>query len=435
MSMIFRVLKWAGLGLFALIVLFVVSNCTMLGLNSASLKVDGKPPAMPAIAATDLAAWQAERARLKLAFAREVYGAWPEGLPVRVESTRVADADYLRGVGTLEEWVVVFGTGEGERRVMLAVAWPNGAGAQAPVPLLLAQSFSDNCLFFQSLDLKAPDGTACTRTQLGGFGGWLLTSIFGEYITGLPIDDFLVQGYAVASFQGSDLVPDADGAAQAAIAGLMAGAPPAADGLPPPATLAMWAYGFSGVLDVLVADARTDAGRLAVFGHSRHAKAALLAAAHDERIALTLSHQSGYGGAALSRSTTGEGIARMTGAKRTRFSGYPYWFTPAFAIWARDLEALPLDQHQLVALIAPRAVFLGNGRKDVWSDPNASFRAAQAAGAVWRLFGGRGLDAAGMLDFRAGDDVSYFLRGGGHGITRADVDAMLAAMAQHLGAR
>lgn len=431
--MILRVLKWAGLGLLGLILVFVVSNCTMLGLNTASLKVEGKPQPVPTIVADDPEAWQAERERLKTAFAREVYGAWPDGLPVRVDSVRVADANYLGGAGVLEEWVLVFGSGAGERRVVLGVAWPKGASAQARAPVVIAQSFGDNCLFFQSLSLKGPDGSACTRTRLGGFGGWLLSSIFGEYIVGLPIADFLAQGYGVAGFQASDLVPDQNGEAQAAIAALMASAPPVAGDLPAPATLAMWAYGFSGVIDVLGGDERTDGGRLAVFGHSRHAKAALLAAAHDTRIALTLSHQSGYGGAALSRSTTGEGIARITGAKRTRFSGYPYWFTPAFAGWALDLDALPVDQHQLLALIAPRAVFLGNGRKDVWSDPNATFRAAQAAGAVWRLSGGRGLDAAGMLDFRPGDDVVYFLRGGGHGTNRADVDAMLAVMGAHFG--
>ncbi|MEL6664290.1 MAG: alpha/beta hydrolase, partial [Pseudomonadota bacterium] len=98
---------------------------------------------------------------------------------------------------------------------------------------------------------------------------------------------------------------------------------------------------------------------------------------------------SGFGGAALSRSTVGEGIERVVDT-------YPHWFAPEFEALSKDPEALPVDQHQLLALLAPTPVFLGNGRRDVWSDPNSTYRAAESASRIYQLYGRRGLSQQGL---------------------------------------
>lgn len=421
--MILRILKGLAILLLGALTLFVVSNCTMLGLNYASLDTTNKPAATPAIAASSRQDWRDEAEAIRQAFQADVYGPWPDGLAVSVGATRIADPAYLGGKAVLEETQLTLGTGAGARTFNLAIAWPAGVDRFGPVPVLIGQTFVDNCLFYASTALTAPSGEPCQRTDITGMAGTLLKGIFGEYIATLPMERFIDRGYAVANFYASELVPDRNGEAQAALAALRE-----SDGIASTGAIAVWAYGFTAVIDALQRDRRADLSRIAVWGHSRHAKSALLAAAFDTRIALVIAHQSGFGGAALSRSGVGEGIARMTGAKGGFPPGYPYWFDPSFSGFAADPSALPVDQHQLLALIAPRAVFLGNGRRDVWSDPNSTWRAAEAASRIWEMEGRAGLRATDMLQFRPEDGIAYFLRSGGHGIIETDIDAFLAEL-------
>ena len=172
-------------------------------------------------------------------------------------------------------------------------------------------------------------------------------------------------------------------------------------------------------MDVLDADPRIDPDRTALIGHSRHAKSALVAGGWDERAELVISHQSGTGGASLSRDKPGETVKQIT-------KSYPHWFAPAYAAYAGNEAALPVDQHMLVALIAPRRVLLGNGRRDVWSDPNGAYRAAEAASAAWRVFGQDGLAQDGLRDFNPAGDIAFLTRPGGHGIIGDDIEAFLA---------
>lgn len=401
----------------------IVSNCTMLGLNFASLETDGKPRPVPDITAASLADWEAGKPDLLAAFETHVYGPWPSGTPVSVVSQAVVDPDYMDGRATLEELEIAVG-GVSFR---LGLAVPNDA--EGPLPLIIGQTFSSNCAVFASTALSRPDGTPCENVEVPGF----VTYIFGEHIAHPPFDEIFDAGFAFASYHASDVVRDDAGASAVDLAAFAA-----EGGIAPTGAIMAWAYAYSAAIDVLSGDDRIDAGRIAVLGHSRHGKSALVAGAWDERIAAVVSHQSGYGGAALSRSTTGEGLRQMTQGAQVlpffRIPGYPHWFDPAYAEYAGRLDDIPVDQHQLLALIAPRPVFLGNARRDVWSDPNATFRAAEAASSVYRHHGRSGLAAESMKDFRPGDDIAYFLRAGGHGTDGRDMDAILAFLTAHLTA-
>jgi len=408
---ILAILKWFGLALFVVIAGLVTTNCTMLGLNYASLDPEAKPAPRPPITAPSLKAWQAGRANLKAAFETHVYGPWPNALSARLIERRIAVADLPGPGGVLEELTVSLGG----RTIRLGLALPEQVPPDAPVPLILAQTFADNCHTFANTALTGPDGSPCEDTQVPG----IFRFIFGEWIAKIPLQQYHEAGFAYASYHASGFVPDSESEAPGILASLGDD-----DGSAPTGTLMAWAASYSALARLLATDPRLDGDRVAIFGHSRHAKSALVAGAWDREIDAVIAHQSGYGGAALSRSTAGEGVARIT-------RGYPHWFDPAFATYGRRLDTLPVDQHQLLGLIAPTPVFLGNARRDVWSDPNATYRAAMAADRIYEFHDGPGLAQDGMRAFAPGAGIAYWLRPGGHGTDQRDIDAVLAFLRAH----
>jgi hypothetical protein len=132
----------------------------------------------------------------------------------------------------------------------------------------------------------------------------------------------------------------------------------------------------------------------------------------DPRIALVIANQSGRFGAAPSASPTGESLTHLRRA-------FPHWFPPSSQVGEDDMQA-ELDQHMLLALIAPRPILLGSARLDRWSDPAGSFRAAQAATPVYRLLGAVGLNQPDIETPNLDADIAVFIRGGGHGVRPVD---------------
>ena len=409
--MIWQTLKWAIRVVLFAIILGGMWGCTMLGLNYASLDTENKPVPRPDITLP----FDAESTRATLE--EELYGPWPGGLPVRASAARVVDANYLDGRGTLEEITLTIGDGEGARSFPVVIAIPNQASERS-VPLLISQTFSDNCSVFPNDPVTEFGGAICDGTNMTGAVGFIATNIFGTYIAYAPIERYFDAGLAYASFPGWSFVPDSDAAAQLVMADLTPGPKPTS-------ALMSWAYAFHAAAGVFAEDPRIDAASIAAMGHSRYGKSALIASGWSDRIAGAIAHQSGFGGGSSSRSKTGETLQRMA-------KSYPHWLRPGLG---EDLENgldLTLDQHFLLALSAPKPIFLGNGRRDVWSDPNSSFVLAQAADAVYEANGSEGLpDGQGMRDFDPAADISYWLRAGGHSVVSEDIDAFTAFMNAH----
>lgn len=235
-----------------------------------------------------------------------------------------------------------------------------------------------------------------------------------------PVEEIVGRGYATAVFRTHDVDPDTKEEAARA-KGVRGVWPEGGNALGAPdgeawATLGAWAWGASRVLDYLETEAAIDAKRVAVVGHSRGGKTALWAAAQDERFALAVSNNSGCGGAALSRRRFGETVEAIN-------RGFPYWFCPNFRQFDSREESLPVDQHQLLALLVSRAVYVASADADFWADQRGEFLALVYASPVFALYGERGFQPDEMppLDTPViRGTMGYHVRRGGHDLTGYD---------------
>jgi hypothetical protein len=231
-----------------------------------------------------------------------------------------------------------------------------------------------------------------------------------------PAEEAISRGYGIAAFYNADVDPDENDGFKDGIHGLLDGGkrPPDAWG-----TIAAWAWGASRCMDYFEIDKDVAYDKIAVIGHSRGGKTALWAGAEDERFAIACSNESGCGGATLSRRQNKE---KETVAKINKH--FPHWFNETFKTYNGREEALPVDQHMLIALIAPRAVCVASADHDLWADPRGEYISVVLAGPVYRLFGKQGLGES--LEMPAigvplhGDGAHYHIREGKHYLTIFD---------------
>jgi hypothetical protein len=240
-----------------------------------------------------------------------------------------------------------------------------------------------------------------------------------------PAEMVIDSGYAVAAFQVGELAPDdsvgyVNGALQLYPQQLTA-----SNGM---RTIGAWAWGASRVLDYIETDAELDARKVAVIGHSRGGKAALWAAAQDQRFALCFSNCSGNTGAALSHRRFGETIRRIN-------TTFPHWFTPNYKRFNDKEASLPLDQHLLLATIAPRPLYVTNASKDLWADPRGTYLSVLQVRDVYALYGIRinlPLDPPGVNQPLLTSRVGYHIREGEHDLTAYDWRMFLQFAGRHL---
>ena len=359
----------------------------------------------------DAATWKKKRRGEVLElFRSEVYGRRP-GRPeaLRFEVTR-KDKPALDGKASRREVRVHFTAAENGPAMNMLLYLP--AKDRGPVPTFLGLNFRGNPTISKDPGITLRKGDK--ESDRGGSAGrWQADMIVGR-------------GYALATIWYGDIEPDDK--RNAFSRGIHKVYGPAdkipADGW---GSIAAWGWGLSRALDYFETIDEIDHKRVAVIGHSRLGKTSLWAGAEDERFALVISNDSGCGGAALSRRAFGETVKRIN-------TSFPHWFCDNFNKYNGRESDLPVDQHMLIALMAPRPVYVASAAKDRWADPRGEYLSAKNADPVYRLLGTEGLPADRMppIDKPSMGRIGYHIRSGGHDVTAFDWKAYLDFADKHL---
>ena len=327
--------------------------------------------------------WRARRRELKEILSREEYGFTPAA-PECVRAEVTATERVCAGKAMQSSVKLSFDTPNGEFTFPFELVVPV---SEKPVPAFVALNFRP----------EIPD----------------------KY---LPLEEIVDHGFAVARIYYNDVTTDG----------------PEIDGIAAmypidPATgwgkLGMWAFAASRVMDYLETLQSIDHSRVCVIGHSRLGKTALWCGAQDERFSMVVSNDSGCSGAAISRGKVGESIEAIV-------NRFPYWFCGNYRSWAgKEFEA-DFDQHMLLALVAPRRLYVCSATEDEWADPASEYAGAKAAGEVWsflRMSGLVGPEELPEADVPLHDGcVAYHLRTGPHFQGRADWLHVMAYREKHL---
>ncbi len=333
--------------------------------------------------------WKKRRAQILDLFRENVYGRSP-GRPARLRFEVLEEnPKALDGAATLKRVAVLSGQDGRSHRFELTMFLPNARREPVGVFLLLNNRPAAN--------------VDATRLEQSGF--W-------------PAEQVIARGYGIAALQVGDLAPDDNDRYRDGAIRLFEGD---ADGSRPDNAwrgLAAWAWGASRAMDYFETESRIDAKRVAVVGHSRGGKASLWAGAEDDRFAMVVSNESGEGGAALSRRHFGETLARIT-------ESFPHWFAGKYTSYATRVDALPIDQHMLLALVAPRALYVASADEDLWADPRGEFLSLAHASPVYALWGEKAIGAGDMPPLERPLVIGrrgYHVRRGTHNLTPYDWD-------------
>jgi hypothetical protein len=317
-------------------------------------------------------------------FRKNVYGRVPETPYQKSFKVASLDKDAMGGAATLKQVDITI-TSNGKSLVIhLTLFTPNNK--QKPVPAFLL------------IDNRGPANTDPSRKVKSEF--W-------------PVEEAIARGYGMAVFNNADVDPDDFDDFKNGIHGLLDKDPRADDAW---GTLAAWAWGASRCLDYLITDKDIAGDKVAVVGHSRGGKTALWAGAEDTRFALVVSNESGAGGAALARRRFGETVARINTA-------FPHWFCTNYKKYNNNEDALPVDTHMLLALTAPRALYVACASDDLWGDPRGSYLALYNAVPVFNLLGTNSDIPEAMPPLNTqvmSGKVSFHIRDGGHNMLLKD---------------
>ena len=362
------------------------------------------------------------RPELKELFQHYMYGYLP-GRPKTVEAkVEHEDRKAFGGKATLKEVKISFGAPKAPAIYLLLVVPNQRLG---PAPAFVGPNFCGNHALVNDPGVRLPrswiyPGPNVEKNRAMEAGR-------GQQAQVWALEQSIDRGYAVATFYSGDVDPDRADVREGIQPhlrrlGLLKTGPDAAG------TIAVWAWGIHRAVDYLVTNPDIDRTRIAVVGHSRLGKTALLAAALDERLALAIPLQAGCGGTAPSRGKIGESVKQIN-------DHFPHWFDAVFKQFNDRPDRLPFDQHCLVALVAPRPILFANAVEDTWANPEGQFQVLKAAEPVYRLLGAGGLDAQKMPEpgHLVASRLGYYIRPGKHSMTAEDWKVFLDFADRQMG--
>ena len=364
--------------------------------------------------------WARRRPEILELFADNVFGHSPQARKIEYE---VFDEDrHALGEKAIRRQVTIYFSGrkDGPKEDVL-IYLPSKA--KGPVALILTLNFNGNQAVVSDPAVRLP--------ML-----WNLQTHQPEPATEasrgtnkqFEVQKLIERGYGFATIYYQQIEPDFADGWKYGVRQLFLNQPPS-DG--EWGAIGAWSYGLSRAMDYLERDKDVDAKRVAIMGHSRLGKTALWAGASDQRFAMVIANCPGEGGASLARRNYGETIASMTTGR------YSYWFARKLVEFADHVDKLPVDMHELIALIAPRPVYVTGAVEDRWADPKGEFLACVAAGPVYRLLGAQdlGIDQMPKVNQPVIRTIAYHIREGKHDVLPFDWEQYLKFMDMHFGSK
>ena len=371
--------------------------------------------------------WRERRTEILALFESEVYGRTPDWPgEVTLQSTvKPVDRNALDGLATRKEVSLVFTYGERQLKLSLLIYLPNET--EGPVPLFVGLNFFGNHTAHPDPQITQATGHTINKPDIDVTDNRASSAARGVFHYRWPAEKLIARGYGLATLFCGDSDPDFDDGFENGVHPLFYKSGQTRPKSDEWGTIGAWAWSLSRAMDYFETDPQIAAGRVAVIGHSRMGKAALWAGAQDERFAMVISNNSGCTGAALAQRRFGETVKAVN-------CYFPYWCCENYKKYNDAETTLPVDQHQLLALIAPRPVYVASASEDRWADPKGEFLAVFHAEPVYQLLGEQGLGVERMPKENQPvmRTIGYHLRRGKHDVTDFDWDCYLEFADRHL---
>lgn len=353
--------------------------------------------------------WKKRRQEIMELFEEYMYGRVPEFDYHTTHKSKTLNVPDLSVTATQEEITLTLSNEHGEVNINMLITLP--AGASGKVPVFLGLNFLGNQATHANPEIAITGKYVIGNDRPGIQDNRATEESRGIAASRWPLDLILERGYGLATIHCGDIDPDFDDGFKNGVQALAADHTADHWG-----AIAAWAWGLSRAMDYLASDNRIDPEHVAVIGHSRLGKAALWAGATDERFALVVSNDSGCGGAALSRRRIGETVEAIN-------TSFPHWFCKNFHQYNGKEDDLPIDQHMLISLIAPRPVYVASAQEDRWADPKGEYTSLYLAGPVFELYGFetlKGKELPSVDQPISTGKQGYHIRTGGHDLTEYD---------------
>jgi len=344
-------------------------------------------------------------------FTQNIYGEVPGKLTIHSANVIEQSSNAFNGKALRKQVELTFKNNDRKLSYTILMYLPKGV---EKAPVFLGYNFYGNHTVVNDVNVIISEAWVRDNPSFGIVHNQLTEQSRGVRTNRWAVEKILDAGFGFATIYYGEVDPDKDDYSDGIQSLLYI------DDQSKPAdnewgSIAAWSWGLSRALDYFEQDEDVDATRVVVFGHSRLGKTSLWAGAKDQRFAGVISNDSGCGGAALSKRQFGETIFRIN-------RSFPHWFSGNFKNYNNSELSMPVDQHELIALIAPRPVYIASAEEDLWADPRGEYLSAYYATPVYELYGKTGITEKEMPDINWPilNVVAYHIRSGKHDVTDFD---------------
>ncbi len=355
-------------------------------------------------------------------FENHIYGRIPGNL--KINSFRVLEQsnNALGGRAVRKQVVLNFKGNNRELNINLLIYLPKNKGK---VPVFAGYNFGGNQSVADDRDIFMTKSWVRNDSASGIIDNIASEKSRGKSKESWQVEKIISSGYGLVTLYYGDVDPDkndfTDGVHPLLYKNGQTKPLPDEWG-----SISAWAWGLSRVMDYMENDPDIDPSKVVVMGHSRLGKTSLWAGALDQRFAIVISNNSGCGGAALSRRMYGETLGGMN-------QYFQHWLCDNCSRFDNDVNALPVDQHMLIALMAPRPVYIASAEDDKWADPKGEYLSGYYASPAYTLFGKKGLSSPEMpaVNEPVMTTIGYHIRTGKHAVTDYDWDQYIRFADMH----